>query len=145
MVLAPGVNPFWSAAVRHGAMVEHAMDVPRPDTLPPLAGPPRTFGPVQALGDGAQQSGPVQALSTAGPVQALGSSGLAQAQVIFFKVGVLYRPLQQHRGVLALCRLLLMDLLEHLVRCHPRRRSRSCVCGWSVSGRKLPRGGKAER
>ena len=91
VVLAPGVNPFWSAGVRHGAMVDHAMAVPRPDTLPPLAGPPRTFGPVQALGDGARQSGPVQALSSAGPVQALGSSGLAQAQVIFFKVGVLYR------------------------------------------------------
>ena len=91
VVLPGGVNPFWSPEVRHRAMVEQAVEVARPDGLPPMAGPPTSYGPVQALGVVPQQalvgtSGPGQAAPTmssslvqaagttiAGPVQASGS------------------------------------------------------------------------
>eukprot|EP00435_Cladocopium_sp_Y103_P068373 s41_g31.t1 len=80
------INPFWSPNVRHEALVEGSQVVPRPDSLPRLAGPPRVYGPsafgdggpVQALGDHPQlPNGPVQALGDHqpqpnGPVQALG-------------------------------------------------------------------------
>ena len=50
LVVSPGVNAFWSADVRKAAALEQVADVERPMALPPLAGPPVTFGPVQALG-----------------------------------------------------------------------------------------------
>ena len=50
LVVSPGVNAFWSADVRRAAALEQVADVERPMALPPLAGPPVTFGPVQALG-----------------------------------------------------------------------------------------------
>ena len=92
VVLPGGVNPFWSPEVRHRAMVEQAVEVARPEGLPPMAGPPMSYGPVQALGVVPQQalvgtSGPGQAAPTmssslvqaagttvAGPVQASGST-----------------------------------------------------------------------
>jgi len=50
LVVSPGVNAFWSAGVRRAAALEQVADVERPLALPPLAGPPVTFGAVQALG-----------------------------------------------------------------------------------------------
>ena len=95
----PGINVFWSPEVKRAVMEEQSMAVERPQDLPPLAGPPVTFGPVQALGNhhgrpghlppgvAAGHVGPVQAplqsspgvgpeqagLSSAGPVQAHGA------------------------------------------------------------------------
>ena len=45
-----GINAFWSPEVRRAAMEEQSMMAMRPQDLPPVAGPPVTFGPVQALG-----------------------------------------------------------------------------------------------
>ena len=78
-----GVNAFWSPEVRRAAMEEQSMMAMRPQDLPPVAGPPVTFGPVQALGHlqgggvpchlGPQQA-PLQSSPGAGPVQAMSSS-----------------------------------------------------------------------
>ena len=97
VAVPPGINVFWSPEVKRAVMEEQSMAVERPQDLPPLAGPPVTFGPVQALGIhhghpghlppgvAAGHVGPVQAplqsspgvgpeqarLSSAGPVQEL--------------------------------------------------------------------------
>ena len=68
LVVSPGVNAFWSAGVRRAAALEQVADVERPLALPPLAGPPVTFGPVQALGADHGGSGLLQ--PGVGPEQA---------------------------------------------------------------------------
>ena len=101
LVVSPGVNAFWSAGVRRAAALEQVADVERPLALPPLAGPPVSFGPGQALGvhhggSGLLQPGvgPEQApshLVAAGmsPVQApLVGAGPEQASMRMVAAGV---------------------------------------------------------
>ena len=81
LVVSPGVNAFWSADVRRAAALEQVADVERPLALPPLAGPPVTFGPVQALGVDHGGSGLLQ--PGVGPEQApshLVSAGMSPVQ-----------------------------------------------------------------
>ena len=81
LVVSPGVNAFWSAGVRRAAALEQVADVERPLDLPPLAGPPVTFGPVQALGADHGGSGLLQ--PGVGPEQApshLVSAGMSPVQ-----------------------------------------------------------------
>ena len=81
LVVSPGVNAFWSADVRKAAALEQVADVERPMALPPLAGPPVTFGPVQALGVDHGGSGLLQ--PGVGPEQApshLVSAGMSPVQ-----------------------------------------------------------------
>ena len=81
LVVSPGVNAFWSADVRRAAALEQVADVERPLDLPPLAGPPVTFGPVQALR--VDHGGPGLLQPGAGPEQApshLVSAGMSPVQ-----------------------------------------------------------------
>ena len=80
-MVSPGVNAFWSADVRKAAVLEQVANVERPLDLPPLAGPPVTFGPVQALGVDHGGSGLLQ--PGVGPEQApshLVSAGMSPVQ-----------------------------------------------------------------
>ena len=105
IAVPPGVNAFWSPGVQREAALEQIADVARPESLPPIAGVPVTFGPAghgnagqaqlgaspgqagrsgagleQALGAGALHGGPEQALAAGalhgGPGQALGAGAL---------------------------------------------------------------------
>ena len=81
LVVSPGVNAFWSAGVRRAAALEQVANVERPLDRPPLAGPPVTFGPVQALGVDHGGSGLLQ--PGVGPEQApshLVSAGMSPVQ-----------------------------------------------------------------
>ena len=57
LMVQPGINAFWSSEVRRAAALEGVPDVARPQALPPLAGPPVSYGPVQARGEGGGGSG----------------------------------------------------------------------------------------
>ena len=111
MAVPPGVNAFWSAGVQRAAVLEQVADVARPESLPPLAGAPVTFGPAghgsagqaqlggagleQALGAGALHGGPEQVLGAGalhgGPVQARGPGQALGA-------GALHGGLEQAQG-----------------------------------------------
>ena len=101
LVESPGVNAFWSAGVQRAAALEQVADVERPLALPPLAGPPVSFGPVQALGtdhggSGLSQPGagleqaPVRLVATGmSPGQApLGGAGPEQAPMRLVATGM---------------------------------------------------------
>ena len=73
LMVQPGINAFWSSDVRRAAALEGVPDVARPQALPPLAGPPVSFGPGQAHGEGCGGSGhrhPGCAAGGIGPEQA---------------------------------------------------------------------------
>ena len=73
VAVPPGVNAFWSAGVQRAAVLEQIADVARPESLPPLAGVPVTFGPAGHGSAGQAQLG-------ASPGQAVrGGAGLEQA------------------------------------------------------------------
>ena len=79
LMVKPGINAFWSSDVRRAAALEGVPDVARPQALPPLAGPPVSFGPGQAYGEGCGGSGhrhPGCAAGGIGPEQA-SSRGIA--------------------------------------------------------------------
>ena len=75
LMVQPGVNAFWSSEVRRAAAFEGVPDVARLQALPPLAGPPVSFGPGQALGEGCGGSGHLH------PGCAAGGTGLEQASL----------------------------------------------------------------
>ena len=87
LMVQPGVNAFWSSEVRRAAALEGVPDVARPQALPPLAGPPVSYGPEQAHGEGCGGSGhlhPGGMAGSIGPEQALlrcasGGTGPEQA------------------------------------------------------------------
>jgi len=68
LMVQPGVNAFWSSEVRRAAALEGVPDVARPQALPPLAGPPVSYGPVQAHGEGCGGSGHLHPGGMAGSI-----------------------------------------------------------------------------
>ena len=119
MAVPPGVNAFWSAGVQRAAVLEQVADVARPESLPPLAGAPVTFGPAgygvaghghsgaspgQACGAGALHGGPVQACGAGalhgGPVQACGAGALHGGPGQARGAGALHGGPEQAQGTL---------------------------------------------
>ena len=88
LMVQPGVNAFWSSEVRRAAALEGVPDVARPQALPPLAGPPVSYGPEQAHGEGCGGSGhlhPGGMAGSIGPEQALlrcASGGIGPEQAL---------------------------------------------------------------
>ena len=88
LMVQPGVNAFWSSEVRRAAALEGVPDVGRPQALPPLAGPPVSYGPEQAHGEGCGGSGhlhPGGMAGSIGPEQALlrcASGGIGPEQAL---------------------------------------------------------------
>ena len=68
LMVQPGVNAFWSSEVRRAAALEGVPDVARPQALPPLAGPPVSYGPGQAHGEGCGGSGHLHPGGMAGSI-----------------------------------------------------------------------------
>ena len=106
MAVPPGVNAFWSAGVqRELQFLEQVADVARPDSLPPLAGAPVTFGPA-GYGGAGHGSFLVRALGRLLAVVLVLSRPLVQELFM----GVLSRPWVQELYMGVLCRPVVLEL-----------------------------------